>query len=73
MNSDEQDREVFLKGILLSEAVRRFLARHRTQKVLDMEWMLDEDVVKDLIEASEAMYAARLNRVNIARGEPIYE
>lgn len=58
-NSDD---EVMLKGIMLSDAARRFLARRRTQQVIDMGWMLDEDVVKDLVEASDEMYAARLAR-----------
>lgn len=56
------DDEVMLRGIILSDAVKRFLARRRTQQVIDMGWMLDEDVVKELIRASDEMYEARLAR-----------
>lgn len=64
---DEHDREVMLKGIVLSDCVHRFLARRRTQQVIEMDWVLDGDVTRDLIEASKDAYAARCARVETAR------
>ncbi len=64
---DDDDREVFLQGLLLAEAVRRFLARQRTQQVIDMGWMLDADVVSDLVTESRKMQIARGQRIANAR------
>lgn len=66
---DALDAEVMLRGIVLSDAVRLFLARQRTQQVIATGFMLDEDVVRALRDAADAMYAARLARLTEARQE----
>ncbi len=63
------DDEVMLKGIVLSDAVRRFLARRRTQEIIATGFILDEDVTNELIRASDEALAARQARLAEARHE----
>jgi hypothetical protein len=66
--TDEYDEAVFLQGILLSAAVRRFLARFSTLKVI-AAGLLDEDVVAELRRCSKAMWDVRVQRIEAARAK----
>lgn len=65
---DEHDAAVLGAGIALSDAVRRFLARRQTRRVIDAG-LLHADVVADLEAAHESMLAARVRRVRAARSD----
>jgi hypothetical protein len=64
--ADVHDGVLAVTGLLLAEAVRRFLARMSTQRVIDAG-LLDDDVVRDLIEASDRMWLVRVQRLQAAR------
>lgn len=63
---DDNDEAVWAQTFLLADAVRRFLARRQTQKIIDAG-LLDADVVKDLVDANDRMWLARTDRITEAR------
>ncbi len=63
---DEHDEAVYAEAYIMAEAVRRFLRRHRTQKVIDAG-LLDDDVVRDLVASSDRMWLIRTQRISAAR------
>lgn len=65
---DEYDDAVYREAFVLADAVRRFLARRQTEKVI-AAGLLDDDVIRALAESSGRMQQARLARVGQARSE----
>lgn len=65
---DEHDLAVYTEAFLLAGAVQRFLRRISTQKIIDAG-LLDEDVVRDLVESNDRMWVARTQRSSAARSE----
>lgn len=63
---DEHDEAVYAEAFWLADAVRRFLDRASTQRVIDAG-LLDADVITDLVAASDRMWLARAQRVSVAR------
>jgi len=63
---DAHDMAVYHEAFVLAEAVRRFLGRRTTQRVMDWK-LLDADVTKDLIESSDRMWLIRTQRISAAR------
>jgi len=59
---DEHDEAFYMEAFVLADAVRRFLARRSTQKVIDAG-LLDEDVVQHLTQSSDRMFLIRTQRV----------
>lgn len=65
---DEHDRALYSEAFLLAEAVRRFLARRSTQRLIDAG-LLDKDVVGPLVESADRMWSIRTQRVGAARDD----
>ncbi len=63
---DEHDEAVYAEAFVMAEAVRRFLARMTTQRVIDAS-LLDADVVTELIESADRMWSIRTQRTGAAR------
>jgi len=66
MNLDEHDQALYSEAFRLAEAVRLFLARRTTQRVIDAG-LLDADVVTPLVESADRMWSIRTQRVGAAR------
>lgn len=64
---DEHDLAVYHEAFLMADAVRRFLARRQTQLVIDAG-LLDEDVVRYLVESNDRMWLIRTQRIAATRG-----
>lgn len=64
---DEHDLAVYHEAFLMADAVRRFLRRRQTQLVIDAG-LLDEDVVRDLVDSNDRMWLIRTQRAGAARG-----
>lgn len=64
---DEHDLAVYGEAFRMADAVRRFLVRRQTQLVIDAG-LLDEDVVRDLVESNDRMWLIRTQRSAAARG-----
>lgn len=63
---DEHDEAVYVEAFRLADAVRRFLDRASTQRLIDAG-LLDADVITDLVNANDRMWLARTQRVSAAR------
>lgn len=63
---DAHDRAFHDEAFLLAEAVRRFLARRSTRQAWDAG-LLDDDVVRPLVESADRMWLIRTQRVGAAR------
>ena len=63
---DEDDVAVFTQGLVLDEAVRRFLNRVQTLRVIQAG-LLDRDVVLDLQHEHDKMLRLRRVRIDNAR------
>ena len=63
---DEHDEAVYAEAFWLADAVRRFLDRASTQRLIDAG-LLDADVITDLVNANDRMWLARTQRVSVAR------
>jgi len=63
---DEHDQALYSEAFRLAEAVRLFLARNTTQRVIDAG-LLDDDVVTSLVESADRMWSIRTQRVGAAR------
>lgn len=61
---DEHDEAFYSEAFVMADAVRRFLGRRSTQQMLPL---LDEDVVRSLVESSDRMWLIRTQRVAVAR------
>lgn len=64
---DEHDLAVYGEAFLMAEAVRRFLRRRSTQMLIDAG-LLDQDVVRDLVDSNDRMWLIRTQRRAAARG-----
>lgn len=65
---DPYDEAVWAETFPLADAVRRFLTRASTQRLIRYGF-LDQDVTEALIEADQRMSIARAERIAAARGE----
>lgn len=65
---DAHDRAFYDEAFVLAEAVRRFLARGSTQRAWDAG-LLDDDVVRPLVESADRMWLIRTQRVGAARSD----
>lgn len=63
---DEHDQAVYGEAFMMADAVRRFLARIQTQKVI-AAGLLDDDVVRDLVDSNDRMFLIRTQRISEAR------
>lgn len=63
---DDHDHAFYTEAFILADAVRRFLVRVQTRRVIDAG-MLDEDVVNDLVSSADRIWLIRTQRVAAAR------
>jgi uncharacterized PurR-regulated membrane protein YhhQ (DUF165 family) len=63
---DEHDAAFYQEAFILADAVRRFLGRVQTRKVIDAG-LLDTDVVTALVESADRIWLIRTQRASAAR------
>lgn len=63
---DEHDDAFYREAFTLAEAVRRFLGRVQTQKVI-AAGLLDDDVTASLVESADRIWLIRTQRVSAVR------
>lgn len=63
---DDHDEAFFTEAFVLAAIVHQLLMRHSTHRVIEAG-LLDEQLVKELVESNDRMWLIRTQRMGAAR------